>query len=81
MKRSLLIILSALLFISGCDKEFPTKQDSYGFKFQFITENYKPLNYQEGTELKGLAPGVEGSGAGELYPTTRQFTVGLNLLF
>ena len=30
--------------------------------------------------LKGLSY-VEGSGAGELYPTTRQFTVGLNLLF
>ena len=40
---------------------------------------YKGLDPE--VSIKGLAPGVEGSGAGELYPTTRQFTVGLNLLF
>ena len=39
---------------------------------------YKGLDPE--VSIKGLAPGVEGSGAGELYPTTRQFTVGLNLL-
>ena len=38
---------------------------------------YKGLDPE--VSIKGLAPGVEGSGAGELYPTTRQFTVGLNL--
>ena len=40
---------------------------------------YKGLDPE--VSIKGLAPGVEGSGAGELYPTTRQFTFGLNLLF
>ena len=40
---------------------------------------YKGLDPE--VSIKGLAPGVEGSGAGELYPTTRQFTVGFNLLF
>ncbi|MFH0735380.1 MAG: transporter substrate-binding domain-containing protein [bacterium] len=59
MKRLVLVIFSTLLFISGCDKEAPTTNtDAYGFKFNFITENYKPLNYQEGTEIKGLAPDV-----------------------
>lgn len=40
---------------------------------------YKGLDPE--VSIKGLAPGVEGAGAGELYPTTRQFTVGMNLLF
>ena len=40
---------------------------------------YKGLDPE--VSIKGLAPGVEGSGSGELYPTTRQFTIGLNLLF
>lgn len=40
---------------------------------------YKGLDPE--VSIKGLAPGVEGAGAGELYPTTRQFTVGFNLLF
>ena len=60
MKRFLLIIIIfALSLFGGCDKETPTNNtDAYGFKFKFITENYKPLNYQEGTEIKGLAPDV-----------------------
>ena len=45
----------------------------------FTITGYKGLDPE--VSIKGLAPGVEGSGAGELYPTTRQFTVGLNLLF
>ncbi|MEG1611629.1 MAG: TonB-dependent receptor [Alistipes sp.] len=41
--------------------------------------NYKGLDPE--VSSKGLAPGVEGSGAGELYPTTRLFSIGVNLLF
>ena len=50
------------------------------FVYNLLTmTGYKGLDPE--VSIKGLAPGVEGSGAGELYPTTRQFTVGLNLLF
>jgi len=41
--------------LANCEKEFPDEAKAYRFNFQFITENYKPFNYLEGTELKGLA--------------------------
>ena len=55
MKNTLMISLLLLSFV-GCEKELPVEPESYRFKFQFITENYKPFNYQEGSELKGFAP-------------------------
>lgn len=59
MKKALCLLLLALLALSGCKKDAPAEsQKNYGFKFQFITENYKPFNYQEGSELKGLAPDI-----------------------
>jgi len=58
MKKSLFLIISVLVLFSGCKKESLTDPETYRFKFQFITENYKPLNYEEGGELKGLAPDV-----------------------
>lgn len=59
MKRALCFLLLALLALSGCKKDAPVEsQKNYGFQFQFITENYMPFNYQEGSELKGLAPDI-----------------------
>lgn len=56
MKRNLLLYLTAVSFLvpvlSGCEK----KIDTYPFDFQFITENYAPLNYEENDTLKGLGP-------------------------
>ncbi|MFA6128684.1 MAG: transporter substrate-binding domain-containing protein [Bacteroidales bacterium] len=58
MKKPLLpfkLLAIILLFVfSQCDK----KMDAYRFQFQFITENYKPLNYVENDSLKGIAPDV-----------------------
>jgi len=48
-----LLATSMILLFSQCEK---SNCDSYPFKFQFITENYKPLNYQENSVIKGLAP-------------------------
>ncbi|MEI7485536.1 MAG: transporter substrate-binding domain-containing protein [Ignavibacteriota bacterium] len=56
MKKGLYLVVMALLPFLGCKKESVIESPNYRFKFQFITEDYKPLNYQEGTELKGLAP-------------------------
>ncbi|MCX6269752.1 MAG: transporter substrate-binding domain-containing protein [Bacteroidetes bacterium] len=50
----LLISVLTLLF-SQCKKK---NDDSYRFDFQFITENYKPLNYTENSILTGLAPDI-----------------------
>lgn len=36
-----------------CSEE---KAEPYGYQLQFITEEYKPLNYTEGGEVMGLAP-------------------------
>lgn len=59
MKRTLCLLLLVMLALSGCKKDAPIEQQkNYGFQFQFITENYKPFNYQEGSELKGLAPDI-----------------------
>ncbi|HPO54651.1 MAG TPA: transporter substrate-binding domain-containing protein [Ignavibacteriaceae bacterium] len=56
MKRILFLLITLTVIFSGCKKDSVTDPETYRFKFQFITENYKPLNYQEGGELKGLAP-------------------------
>ncbi len=45
--------VSAILLLTQCDKR---NGDPYPFTFQFITEDYKPLNYLENDTLKGLAP-------------------------
>lgn len=58
MKNYLLIFIFFLFILFGCKKDSPTSPETYRFNFQFITENYKPLNYQEGNELKGLAPDI-----------------------
>jgi ABC-type amino acid transport substrate-binding protein len=38
---------------SQCQKK---SDEAYRFQFQFLTENYKPLNYIENTTVTGLAP-------------------------
>lgn len=58
MNKLLIFFIPILLMISGCKEDSPTNPESYRFKFQFFTENYKPLNYQEGGELKGLSTDV-----------------------
>lgn len=54
LKLSLLAVALILLF-SQCEKK---GDDPYRFQFQFITENYKPLNYIENSLVTGLAPDV-----------------------
>jgi ABC-type amino acid transport substrate-binding protein len=56
MNRMLFSVLLALVLLSGCAEETTNQPENYRFKFKFITENFKPLNYQEGSEVKGLAP-------------------------
>lgn len=52
LKLSLLAV--ALIFLlSQCQKK---GEEPYRFHFQFITENYKPLNYIENSTVTGLAP-------------------------
>ncbi len=58
MKRLILFVILLAFCISGCDKDTPTNSTEYGYKFEFITENYEPLNYVENNELTGLAPDV-----------------------
>lgn len=41
------------LFLTGCNKE---SEGKYSYELQFITEEYKPLNYTEDGNLKGLGP-------------------------
>ena len=50
---SILLASTLLLFFSNCNKN---DNAGYPFKFQFITENYKPLNYVDNSILTGLAP-------------------------
>lgn len=50
---SILLTSTLLLSFSNCKK---TDIAGYPFKIQFITENYKPLNYVENSILTGLAP-------------------------
>ncbi|MFH0760341.1 MAG: transporter substrate-binding domain-containing protein [Bacteroidota bacterium] len=50
-----LIAASAILLFTHCDRK---SEEAYRFKFQFITEDYKPLNYLENDTLKGLAPDI-----------------------
>lgn len=56
MRNAGLYFIIVLLLLAGCEKKNTLETDEYGFKFAFITENYRPFNYQEGSELKGLAP-------------------------
>lgn len=49
------LMAAMILLFSQCDRK---SDDTYHFKFRFITENYKPLNYIENDTLKGLAPDV-----------------------
>ena len=44
---------ATLLLFTGCKKQ---SAETYRFQFKFITENYKPLNYVDGSDLKGLGP-------------------------
>jgi polar amino acid transport system substrate-binding protein len=59
MKKSILrfslMVITLIPLFSHCKKN---ADDSYRFQFQFITENYKPLNYVENDSLTGLAPDV-----------------------
>jgi len=56
MKKSMLMFLSVIFLLSNCEKKLPVETENYRFNLQFITENYKPFNYLEGSQLKGLAP-------------------------
>jgi polar amino acid transport system substrate-binding protein len=59
MKRPVLLfsllVATLIILFSQCEKKY---DDPYRFTFQFITENYKPLNYVENDSLTGLAPDV-----------------------
>ena len=59
MKRPVLILslmaATLVLLFSQCEKK---TDEPYRFQFQFITENYKPLNYTENNSLTGLAPDI-----------------------
>lgn len=50
---SLLILPALIMLITQCKSK---SEDTYQFKFQFITEEYKPLNYTENGTVTGLAP-------------------------
>ncbi len=50
-----LLVFTLILLFTQCDKK---TDESYRFKFQFITENYAPLNYLENNTLTGLAPDI-----------------------
>ncbi|MHC1706600.1 MAG: substrate-binding periplasmic protein [Bacteroidales bacterium] len=57
MKRSVLFALMLpviVILLFQCKK----KEGGYDFDLKFITENYKPLNYTEGSDLTGLAPEI-----------------------
>lgn len=59
MKRLILyLLLTTFLLFSACEDEPISNPSQYGYKLSFITENYKPFNYQENGELKGLAPEI-----------------------
>lgn len=51
----ILLPLFMLLISPGCEKG---TVNHYYYDFQFITEIYKPFNYTESGEIKGLAPAV-----------------------
>jgi polar amino acid transport system substrate-binding protein len=58
IKRKLLFLIPAIFIaifagFTGCKKSDP---QSYRFEFQFITEEYKPLNYNDNGNLTGLGP-------------------------
>lgn len=56
MKRILIILVSAILFLLVNCKE--NTDDSYPYHFRFLTEQYKPFNYVENGDLTGLAPEI-----------------------
>ncbi len=58
MKKILFTIFVAALILTGCEEEPINSSNQYSYKFKFITENYKPFNYQENGEVKGLAPEI-----------------------
>lgn len=51
--RSLFIILSAVLCFTACEKEDTTENRK---QMRFISEEYKPFNFTENSEARGLAP-------------------------
>lgn len=57
MKNKILILLFSLpVFIVLTTQCKSKSEKKYPFEFQFITEEYKPLNYTEEGKLTGLAP-------------------------
>ncbi len=64
---TLLALITAVTLLTQCEKD---KKEPYRFTFQFLTEQYKPLNYLENDTLKGLAPDV-----------LREVCTGLNIPF
>lgn len=57
MKRKLfsicILLISTIFLLSRCQNK---SENTYSFQFQFVTEEYKPLNYTENGVLTGLAP-------------------------
>jgi polar amino acid transport system substrate-binding protein len=57
MKKNLFpicfLLFSGILLLTQCKNK---TENTYSFQFQFITEEYKPLNYTENGILTGLAP-------------------------
>lgn len=69
-KQSLLFCIIAsflILTFTQCEK---SNSDTYPFQFQFLTEIFKPFNYQENSSVKGLAPDL-----------LREICCGLNIPF
>lgn len=45
--------ITLVLLLTQCEKN---SEETYRYRLQFLTENYKPLNYTENSTVKGLAP-------------------------
>jgi len=58
IKRKFLLLIPVILFVlvAGFTRCKKASHESYRFRFQFITEEYKPLNYTDNGTLTGLAP-------------------------
>ena len=58
INRKILLLVPVIMIaiVAGFTRCKKTNPESYRFQFQFITEEYKPLNYTENGKLTGLAP-------------------------
>jgi ABC-type amino acid transport substrate-binding protein len=58
IKRKLLFLIPVILIavVAGFTRCKKAGHESYRFRFQFMTEQYKPFNYTDNGNLTGLAP-------------------------